>query len=108
MFRCQNCKTRFSKQKFVQEINIIELFSLEVSARKASMHLGLNYRTVKNVYDKIRHKILFFQEQNFKKLEQELELDESYFGGKRKGKRGRRAKNKKVGFGILERKNIAI
>ncbi len=65
----KNCKTRFSKQKFVQEINIIEFFSLEVSARKASMHLGPNYRTVKNIYDKISHKILFFQEQNFKKLD---------------------------------------
>jgi len=40
-----------------------------------------------------------------KKLNGELELDESYFGGKRKGNRGRGAKNKAIVFGILERKN---
>ena len=33
----------------------------------------------------------------------ELELDESYFGGKRKGKRGRGAAGKVAVFGILER-----
>jgi len=32
-----------------------------------------------------------------------LELDETYFGGKRKGKRGRGAYNKAIVFGILER-----
>ena len=39
-----------------------------------------------------------------RKLNGELELDESYFGGKRKGNRGRGAKNKAIVFGILERK----
>jgi len=34
----------------------------------------------------------------------EFELDESYFSGKRKGNRGRGAKNKAIVFGILERK----
>src|SRR3989344_4324503 len=38
-----------------------------------------------------------------KKLNGELEIDESYFGGKRKGNRGRGAKNKTIVFGILER-----
>lgn len=106
MFHCSNCGFRFSKEKIKKEITILELFSLEVSARKASIHLGLNYRTVKNIYDKIRLKIVDFLDLNFKKLEKELELDESYFGGKRKGKRGRGAGNKKSVFGILERKNV--
>ena len=35
-------------------------------------------------------------------LAREIELDESYFGGKRKGKRGRGAFNKVPIFGILE------
>ena len=33
----------------------------------------------------------------------EIEADESYFGGKRKGKRGRESRNKVPVFGILER-----
>jgi transposase len=36
----------------------------------------------------------------------EIELDESYFGGKRKGQRGRGAFNKVPVFGILERDGI--
>ena len=106
LFLCHSCKARFSKEKIKKEIRILELFSLEVSARKASIHEGINYRTVKNIYDKIRIKIVDFLDLNFKKLEKELELDESYFGGKRKGKRGRGAGNKKAVFGILERKNV--
>lgn len=106
LFKCETCSSRFSRKKMNQELRILELFSLEVSARKASIHLGLNYRTVKNIYDKTREKLQHFLDQNFQKLKQELELDESYFGGKRKGKRGRGAGNKKTVFGILERKNV--
>ena len=36
-------------------------------------------------------------------LEGEVEMDESYFGGKRKGKRGRGAEGKIPVFGILVR-----
>jgi transposase len=33
----------------------------------------------------------------------EIEFDESYFGGKRKGKRGRNSFNRLILFGILKR-----
>ena len=36
----------------------------------------------------------------------EVEIDETYFGGKRKGKRGRGAFNKTPVFGILERDGV--
>ena len=39
-------------------------------------------------------------------LKGEVEADESYFGGRRKGKRGRGAANKIPVFGILERNGI--
>ena len=51
-----------------------------------------------------RKSIAEYCNQESKKLNGELELDESYFGGKRKGNRGRGAKNKTIVFGILERK----
>ena len=35
----------------------------------------------------------------------EIEVDESYFGGRRKGKRGRGAADKQAVFGLLKRKN---
>jgi hypothetical protein len=37
------------------------------------------------------------------KLNREIELDEAYFGGRRKGKRGRGAGGKSIVFGLLER-----
>ena len=39
------------------------------------------------------------------KLKGEIELDEAYFGGRRKGKRGRAAAGKSVVFGLLERES---
>ena len=39
-------------------------------------------------------------------LKGEVELDESYFGGRRKGNRGRGAFNKVPVFGILERNGV--
>ena len=51
-----------------------------------------------------RKKIADYCNREAKKLNGELEIDESYFGGKRKGNRGRGAKNKAIVFGILERK----
>jgi transposase len=44
--------------------------------------------------------------ENFRKLCGELEIDETYFGGKRKGKRGRGSFNKVIVFGILERNGV--
>lgn len=38
-----------------------------------------------------------------RKLRGELEADEAYFGGRRKGNRGRRARDRQVVFGIRER-----
>ena len=42
------------------------------------------------------------------KLKGEIELDEAYFGGRRKGKRGRAAAGKSVVFGLLEREHRVI
>lgn len=54
-------------------------------------------------YRFFRERIAEHSEQNAKKLSGEIELDETYFGGKRKHKRGRGAYNKAIVFGIMER-----
>jgi len=51
-----------------------------------------------------RKAISDYLEAQFAELNGELEIDESYFGGKRKGKRGRGAAGKVAVMGILERK----
>ena len=83
---------------------ILYYFYLEISARKAAKELKLDYETVQSRFMQFRKKIAEYCNQEAKKLNGELEIDESYFGGKRKGNRGRGAENKAIVFGILERK----
>ncbi|HIH42821.1 TPA: IS1595 family transposase [Candidatus Woesearchaeota archaeon] len=83
---------------------ILYYFYLEISARKASKELKLNYKTIQSRFMQFRRKIAEYCNQEARELNGEVEIDESYFGGKRKGQRGRGAKNKTIVFGILERK----
>jgi len=84
-------------------MDILHYFCLELSANRAARELRLNYRTVMSRYMLFREKIAEYEEETFRKLRGELEIDETYFGGKRKGKRGRGALNKAIVFGVLER-----
>jgi transposase len=79
----------------------VKLFILEVSVNKAHKELGLAYNTTHKTYTKLRQCIYKFTSKDDCPLSGEVEMDESYFGGKRKGSRG--AKNKIPVFGILER-----
>jgi len=65
------------------------------------MNLACNtaYRAVQT----IRHAIVSHAEDVQELLSGEIELDEAYFGGRRKGNRGRGAAGKVPVFGILER-----
>ena len=76
---------------------------MEVSARKCASELKLSYNSVSKRYAVYRKAIMEYSEHEFKKLKGLVEADESYFGGKRKGNRGRGAFNKQAVFGILER-----
>jgi len=87
-----------------QQRELIKLFVAEVTARMAAELTDLNRRTVTLYYHKIRQMIAYRLELEAEAmLGGEIELDESYFGGVRKGKRGRGAAGKVVVFGILKR-----
>jgi transposase len=111
-YRCSRCKFEFTDftNTFLGQLRIsltdwlllIKLFDLEVSARRAVKEVGLSYPTVYKAYVLIRIAI-YFNEKDSRHFRGEIELDESYFGGKRKGKRGRGAGHKVPVFGILER-----
>lgn len=81
---------------------IIKLFELEVTAFQGAIQTGVSYPTVLRAFTTIRRAIL--AEEQPELLRQEVEADESYFGGRRKGIRGRGARGKIPVFGILERK----
>src|SRR3989344_8640353 len=102
--KCKNCKKYYSLRKLRQDLEILYYFYLEISARKTAKEIELNYKTVQSKFMDFRKDIAVYCNAEVEKLNGELELDESYFGGKKKGKRGRGAKNKAIVFGILERK----
>ena len=101
--KCGSCGRFYSLSKIKRDLEVLYYFSLELSANKTADLLGLDYKTVRSRYMLFRKKISEYLDSDFKKLSGELEVDESYFGGKRKGKRGRGAFNKVVVLGILER-----
>jgi transposase len=112
--RCKICGNDFSPLKSTRffEIKIsaskwlmlIKLFELSVSARKASAEMGISYKTTLKAYDILRKAIAEELSKRDEIMKGEIKLDESYFGGKRKGKRGRGAAGKTIVFGILERR----
>ena len=102
--KCKYCKKYYSINKLRRDLQILYYFYLEVSARKTASELDLDYGVVHRKFMDFRISISKYQNNEAKRLNGELEIDESYFGGKRKGQRGRGAKNKAIAFGILERK----
>ena len=102
--KCKNCNKYYSLKKLKKDLIILYYFYLEISARRAANELNLEYKSVHKKFMQFRKLIGDYCNQEAKKLNGELELDESYFGGKRKDNRGRGAKNKAIVFGILERK----
>jgi len=102
--KCKNCKRYYSLKKLKRDLEILYYFYLEISARKTANELNLDYGVVHRKFMQFRKKIAEYCNQEARKLNGELELDETYLGRKRKGKRGGGAKNKAIAFGILERK----
>lgn len=117
-YRCKRCGYRFHDftGRWINKLNIslkkwlwiIKLFELEVSARKISQQVQLSYPTVLKAVTLIRIALVANAKDGQDLLNGEIELDESYFGGKRKGKRGRGAYNKVPVFGILERNGTVM
>ena len=102
--KCKHCNKKYSLTQIKREMEILYYFYIEVSARKTAKELNLDYRLVHRKFMHFRKRIAEYCNQEARKLNGELELDESYFGGRRKGNRGRGANNKAIAFGILERK----
>jgi transposase len=97
-------KPKYSKLTKQQIDKLIEAFALGLPALTASGFAGVHRNTASKFYLKIRKRIAELSTKHIKKLQGEVEVDESYFGGRQKGQRGRGAAHKQIVFGILERK----
>ena len=75
---------------------------MEVTARSAANVLEIHPNTAALFYRKLRE-IITEKIADDTPFDGEVELDESYFGGARKGKRGRGAAGKVPVFGLLKR-----
>lgn len=87
---------------FTKFLMAIKLFKIDRSVREAAKQLGVAYNTACNIHSLIRRAILT-TDANASSFSGEIEMNESHFGGRRKGKRGRGAAGKVPVFGILER-----
>jgi transposase len=103
--RCRNktCGKQKSLKRIRMEIAIVRGFHQQQPAYRLATDLDTDYKTITRVYQKLREAIYHVAELEGKRLSGEVEMDESYFGGRRKGKRGRSAKGKNIVFGLLER-----
>jgi len=101
--RRKTCGKQKSLAQLRRELDILKGFYQAQPAYKLAHDLGLDYKTITRVYQQLRETIYHVAELEGKKLSGEIELDESYFGGRRKGKRGRGATGKSIVFGLLER-----
>src|SRR3989338_10951689 len=110
-YRCRRCRYTFAdwtgrwlgrcKLTAVQWLWVCKLFELEVSARRIAREVGLSYPTALKACHVLRQAIVAHTAPRL--LQGEIELDEAYFCGRRKGKRGRGAAGKVPVFGILKR-----
>ena len=75
-----------------------------ISAKQLERELGVTYKTAWRMFTQIRK----LMSENVNPLTGQVEVDESYFGGRRAGKRGRGASGKTVVMGMVERDGNAI
>jgi len=95
---------RKSRIVWAKQLRLLEHFVSGSPARCASRLIGVNKSTGAYYFHRLREIIAYELEQESDEVfAGEIEVDESYFGGKRKGLRGRGATGKVPVFGLLKR-----
>jgi transposase len=92
-------KSRLSLQK---QARLVEHFVVGTTAGTAASLLDVNKTTAAYYFHRLRV-LIYEASEDQTPLRGEFEVDESYFGGKRKGIRGRGARGKVPVFGLLKR-----
>jgi transposase len=95
---------RKSRISWSKQVRLMKHFVAGTTARCASSLVGVNKSSGAYYFQRLREIIAYQLEQESHEIfEGEIEVDESYFGGTRKGKRGRGAGGKIPVFGLLKR-----
>ena len=94
-------KSRLSRNK---QAKLIEYFVAGATSRRAASLIGVDKKTAAYYFQRLREIIaLQTNDESKEAFGGEIELDESYFGEQRKGKRGREAEREAPVFGLLKR-----
>ena len=93
---------RKSRLSWSIQCRLIEHFVSGSTARTAASLVDVNKSTAAFYFHRLRE-IIALESDDASPLFGEIEVDESYFGGHRKGKRGRGAAGKIPVFGLLKR-----
>lgn len=93
---------RKSRLIWQKQERLIEHFVAGTTARTAAELVGVNKTTAAYYFHRLRE-IIYRATEDEMPFAGEIEVDESYFGGKRKGLRGRGAAGKVPVFGLLKR-----
>ena len=100
---------RKSRLSTAKQARLIEYFVAGSTARTAAELVSVNPKTAAYYFLRLREIIsLELETRRDESLSGEIEVDESYFGGVRKGKRGRGAAGKIPVFGLLKRQGQVI
>ena len=75
-----------------------------ISAKQLQRELGVTYKTAWRMFKQIRK----LMAEGVNPLTGQVEVDETYIGGKRAGKRGRGASGKSIVLGMVERNGNAV
>lgn len=94
----KHCKLSRSEQ-----LDLMKYFVAGATARTAADLVGIHRNTAVRFFHKLREKIALKQQNRREQFCSKIELDESYFGETRKGKRGRGAAGKVAVFDLLKR-----
>ena len=95
---------RKSRISVYKQDRLIEHFVSGSTARTAAALVGVNKTKAAYFFHRLREIIVFeIEHESHEVFDGEIEVDESYFGGRRKGNRGRGAGGKTPVFGLLKR-----
>jgi transposase len=92
-------KSRLSRS---QQEHLVEHFVAGTTARTAAELVGVNKTTAAYYFHRLRQ-LIYQATEDATPFSGEIEVDESYFGGRRKGLRGRATAGKVPVFGLLKR-----
>jgi len=110
-YKCRSCKYKFTETSgtifektrtpISKWICAIGLFKIGISANQLKDEIQVTYKAAWQMLTKIRRAIK--RDPLTDQLSGHIEVDETYFGGRRKGKRGRGAAGKIPVIGLIQR-----